>query len=351
MKCYPKMFIFVMLALIASFLPKPASSRSFEEAQQAKQAKPAAQQEEAQEADLGYTDEEYEAYEKATQETDIQKRATMLLGFLNKYPKSKLMPHIEGAYKTLLYDLSNSKKYNLLEPLAEQWLKLHPNDAQTLAYIAAAAGELGHDQRCVECLEEIFASQQSGTLAYEILARYKKINNQAKVTEWSEKLFKMPEYEGDYNLRAYFVKKYADAKNMPKAAEYASLTIKSIEAVKNPDAKAQEEIRALRKACHDLIGRNLYEQDKYADAIKEFQQAQKSEKYGEGYFYIGMSYRKLDKVDPEAIDAYAKSELLGGETKQKAKDNLEQVYKALHNQTLIGIEKVYKRAKEQLNQE
>ncbi len=44
---------------------------------------------------------------------------------------------------------------------------------------------------------------------------------------------------------------------------------------------------------------------------------------------------------------YAKAELQGGEIAPKAKENLEQLYKALHNNTLIGIEKVYRRAKEQ----
>ena len=37
-----------------------------------------------------YTDEEYDAYDKSVNEPDLDKRGTMLLAFMEKYPKSKL---------------------------------------------------------------------------------------------------------------------------------------------------------------------------------------------------------------------------------------------------------------------
>ena len=39
---------------------------------------------------------------------------------------------------------------------------------------------------------------------------------------------------------------------------------------------------------------------------------------------------------------------MGGEEAPRAKSRLEVLYKALHNDTLIGIDKVYKKAKELL---
>ena len=50
----------------------------------------------------------------------------------------------------------------------------------------------------------------------------------------------------------------------------------------------------------------------------------------------------------EAIDSFAKADLLGGDSKAHAKEDLETLYKSIHNKTLIGIDKVYKRAKESL---
>ena len=55
--------------------------------------------------------------------------------------------------------------------------------------------------------------------------------------------------------------------------------------------------------------------------------------------YINACYRIL-------INAYACAIVEGGEVGKKAKDNLEKFYKYLHNDTTVGIEKVYNKAKE-----
>ena len=54
---------------------------------------------------------------------------------------------------------------------------------------------------------------------------------------------------------------------------------------------------------------------------------------------------KLDKIE-DAILSFARSELQGGDIAAQAKDKLEQLYKAIHNDTTIGIDKIYRKAKE-----
>jgi hypothetical protein len=50
-------------------------------------------------------------------------------------------------------------------------------------------------------------------------------------------------------------------------------------------------------------------------------------------------------TDPEtAPDYFAAAEFMGGPLTKLAKENKEKLYKPLHNGTLIGIEKVHKRA-------
>jgi tetratricopeptide (TPR) repeat protein len=188
--------------------------------------------------------------------------------------------------------------------------------------------------------------QPTGSMAYTIAETYKKIKNSAKFLEWTDTIFKYPEYDSDYKLRYDLVQYYVDAKDFPKAAEWARMTLKAADLVKQPSAGTQEQLRGIRRACYHLIGVNLFEQGKFADAIKDLQLALKAEKYGEGYYYIGLCQWKQDKVE-DAMLSFAKAEQQGGEAAPKAKEKLEQLYKALHNNTLIGIDKIYKRAKEQ----
>jgi hypothetical protein len=78
-----------------------------------------------------------------------------------------------------------------------------------------------------------------------------------------------------------------------------------------------------------------------------FRKAVEAERYGLGYYEIGRCLDKQKKIE-EAILYYATAELLGGEDAPRAKARLEALYKALHDNTLIGIDKVYKKAKELL---
>ena len=338
MRCHPKMFLFAALLLAAAFFPNTGIAATLAEVSQGKAAD--------EEKETEYGEEEYNAYDAASKEPDFSKRGTMLLGFIEKYPKSSLMSYIKPAYENLLHDCSQAKQYDRLEPLAEKWLKLNPGNVRTIAYIAEAAEKLGHDQKCVECLEEIYRMEPTGSMAYNILQTYRKIKNQAKVSEWADKIFKMPEYDADFGLRYGFVTQYMEAKNSAKAAEYAQLTLKATDLVKEPSKDVQEQIRKVRYACHLVIGTSLYDAGKYVEAIKSLQQALRFEKHGEPYYYVGMSQWKQDQTE-DAMLSFARAERQGGDIAPQAKEKVEFLYKKMHNDTTVGIEKIYRRAMEE----
>lgn len=337
MERYLKGFLLALLASAAALFPVAAGRWLM-----AEQEKPATEEQETK-----YSEEEYNEYVKARSEPNPEKRGAMLLAFMQKYPKSELLSYVEKDYPILLSECSKDQKYAQLEPLAKEWLKLHPKDVQTIAFVAEAAQKLGHDQLYVDCLLDIYNLQPSPTLAYDIFQVYKKMNNEAKFLEWTEKLFKYPEFDSDFSLRYALVQHYVEAQNYPKAAEYAQATLKSADLIKQPDAMTQEALREVRRACYHVIAMNHYNRNRYAEAIRSFQQALKAKSYGEGHYYIAMCLWKQDQIE-EAILEFVKSEILGGATKEKAKENVEQLYKPLHNKTLVGIEKVYRKAKEEL---
>jgi tetratricopeptide (TPR) repeat protein len=330
--------LFSMLAITAFAFAAIGVSYAGAEPQQAASA-------EEQESSPEYI-EQYEAWEKAKDEPDLQKSATMLIQFLEKYPKSELRKHAEGSYLNVLIKCSESKKYQDLETLAEQWLKLRPGDLQTIGFIVSAARELGHNDKWTQNLVEIYKMQPTGNLANEIAQVFNKTGNKAKYLEWTDTALKSSEFETDFKTRLELVQFYVGEKNPPKALEYARAALKAADLVKEPAVETKQQLIKVRKACLDTIGKILLEQDQFEDAIKAFQQAHSLEKSGESCYFIAYCLRMQKNVD-DAMIWYAKAEQNGGEFAPKAKENLEQLYKALHNNTLIGIEKIYRKAQSQ----
>jgi tetratricopeptide (TPR) repeat protein len=212
-------------------------------------------------------------------------------------------------------------------------------------YIVQASRELGHNDKWIQSLLEIYKKQPTGSLADEIAQAYNTTKNKAKYIEWTETALKTPEFETDFKTRLSLVQFYVEEKNPAKAVEYARAALKSTDLVKDPSTETKEQLYKVRKACHDTIGKILMEQDKYDEAIKSFQQALKMEKTSESCYFIAYCLRMQKNID-DAMLWYARAEQHGGDYAPKAKENLEQLYRAIHNNTLIGIEKIYRKAKD-----
>jgi len=300
----------------------------------------------SEEEETGYSEEEYAAWETADKEPDPLKSGAMLIEFIKKNPNSKLMVYVEGSYNRILSQCSEAKKYQELETLAEQWNTIKPGVAQTLAYIVTASEKLGHDEKSAQRLEELYKMfPEEGDYPYRIAQLYKKLKNDSKYLQWVDIILKLPKYESDFGLRYELMQYYTENKNMGKTIEFAQATLKAADLVKDPSEDLKKTLRAVRHQVNHVIGVTYYDQKKYAEAIKAFQNAIKAEKYADGYYWIGMCQWAQDQAD-EAMISFAKAEKQGGDFAPKAKEKLEFLYKKIHNDTTIGINKIYKKAEE-----
>jgi len=291
-------------------------------------------------------EDQYNAYYTARQEPDLEKRAEMLIDFLQKYPNTALVQNVDFEYLNMLKESSHGRDLKLVESLAGNWLKIHPDDTvRAYGFVAEAANNLQKFEKSAEYLQKIYQLEPSAKLAREIHASYQKTGNLEKEMEWAEKLFKMPEFGSDYMLRFSYVMKFSEKKNLPKAAEFAQLTLKSADSAGQQDPESEQQLRKVRRACHHVIASNFMAEKKYDEAIAEFKEAIKAEKYGQGYYQIGLCLDNQKAIE-EACLYYAAAVLIDEEDAQKAKARLEVLYKSLHNNTLIGIDKVYTKAKD-----
>jgi tetratricopeptide (TPR) repeat protein len=308
-------------------------------------AQPAMQQEE----EVKYTEEEWKALDDAAKEQNYDKRGTMLLEFIGKWPKSELLGNVKDAYVTVLLGACDKEeKWDLLRSLAEKWRALHPNDKEILKVIAKASYKAEDYEKCGECFEELYKTEPTGPYALAILENYVKANNLAKQIDWTDRILKMPGLEGEFGLSWDLVKKYSASDNLPKMAEWCKKTLIAADAVKKLDKETQEQLKETRNACHLIVGRSRYTEDNFAEAEKEYRQALKYKTSCDAYFHIGMCLWKKPDVE-NAMVYLAAAELVGADTcKATAKKGLEDLYKSQHNQNIDSIYKEYRKAREQL---
>jgi len=312
-------------------------------------------------AEAEMTEEEYEAYmaeysawENADKEPDILKSGAMLIEFIKKNPGSTLAPYAESSYMRLINRCVEEKKYQELETLTEQWNTFKPGDENIIRLFAAAAKELKHTEKYLQVLEDMYKKEPQLDYAKDIRDLYKELNNDAKYVEWTETILKSPEEASNFLLHYELFQHYTDKNDTAKAMEYAQSTLKTIDQVKNPPADVAKIVPDIRYELNHNIGVSHYSNKRYDDAISYFMRALRDKKYSNGYYLIARSLWEQKKT-MNAMFAFAKAQLLGESAQAsaedktiapRAKEGMEQLYKAMQNNTLVGIDRRYKRAQE-----
>jgi tetratricopeptide (TPR) repeat protein len=285
------------------------------------------------------------AYAEAIDEKDPVKQADLLVAFMDKYPKSDMIEtYIKPAYRALLFECYTNKKFKELDAITGKWLKLFPDNMETVSLAAAAAKELKNDKKYLDLLLKIYEVNPTVGGAFEITKLYKSMGNFDKFIEWAEKTLKYPDYDVDYTLRYEIMSMYVDRQNYPKASEWAKKILPIIDAAPKPDAAGAKQMKDIRRTCYSVIAYNYYETGKNKESIEYFEKALRVEKFQDGFYYIGQIYWRTQNPE-KAHDYFAAAEIFdNGSMTEKAKEHKEQLYKSLHNNTLIGIDKVMKRA-------
>ena len=309
--------------------------------------------------EVGYTEEEYAAWEAADKEADIVKSGAMLIEFINENPKSKLSPYAEGSYMRLLNRCVQEKKYQELETLAEQWNSFKPGDDNIVRMIAVSAKELNHTEKYVQTLEEIYKKTPDLNFAKELAGLYKEMKNDDKYIEWTITIMKTPEEASNFLLHYELFQHYSNKKDSAKIIEYAQSTLKAIDQTKNSPADTAKLMLDIRHNLNHTIGVMYLNDKRYDNAITYFLNALKAKKYADGYYQIAQCLSMQNKP-LNAIYAYAKAQQQGESAQAsaadksvatRAKERMETVYKAMQNNTLVGIQNRYKRAESMSDEE
>ncbi len=297
-----------------------------------------------------YTVEEYNAYQAITGEPDPAKKMDLIVKFFKTYPKSTLLVHVTGDFQTMLKALQDGKKWPQLITVGKQFLAVSPDDPYTIALIAAAYSETKNYKQFVVFGEESYRTNPSGNLAYAMAKAYQSLGNNAKLVEWAERT--VAAIPDNFEMRMELAKIYADSNRPADAEKHAQQCLKAIQAAQKPENASDRDWKTttdhFQMASYFIMGNSAFQKQSYAAAVTNLENSLKiNNRNDTAYYILAQSYLQLRQTNP-ALKNFAKAALLGGSVAEAAKQNLELYYKQTHRNSLIGIERIYEVAKEEL---
>jgi len=297
-----------------------------------------------------YTAEEYKAYEDATKETDVAKKTELLVAFLKERPKSTLREHIIAAYQAMMNNLHSASNWKSVIASGELFLTAAPNDIYTISLLTTAYQESKNPRKFVQYGEKVFAQTPQGNTAYYLAKAYQDLKNDAKFLQWAEKTVEL--LPDNYEMLLELTKAYAAGKRNPQASKYGKQCIKTFQSAAKPEAVSDKDWKAYANnalaSCNAIVGNVAFEQQDYNSAVTYLESSLKYFSRNDmAYYYLGQAYWQTNKLDL-AMLAFAKGYLLNGSSSPSSKQHLENLYRSTHRNSLVGLERVIAKAKQEI---
>jgi len=297
-----------------------------------------------------YTAEEYKAYQEATNEKDPAKKVALIVQFLKDRPQSTLREHVVAAYQAQMNELQSAQKWTELITSGESFLAAVPDDIFSISMLATGFQQTKNNKQFVVYGEKVFEKSPQGNTAYYLAKAYLALENTPKFLHWGEKTVEF--FPDNHEILLELTKKFAAAKKGAQASKYGRQCVKAFQSAKKPDGVEDKDWKSYTSnslaSCHAVVGTVAFEQQDYGSAVANLESSLRY--YGRNdiaFFHLAMSYWQQQKVDL-AMKNFAKAYLLNGGTSRAAKQHLDNLYKSTHQNTLVGLERVIDKAKEEL---
>ena len=315
---------------------------------------------------------DFAQYDTFKKETDTQKRADLLIGFVKEHPISRMLLYATTDYvecvKPLLAKNDFAKSISMLESLwsilptaktvqdaalpagVEDFLKDLLNSQKLI--VSTMAGAYYQSQnwpKAAETVEKLYELTPDKATLPLLADIYLKMQNVDKYLANGQKIlaeFPMDQPQG-YTTAIQMAQVYIQKQDANSAIDLLS-KVMDVYGDKAPPNIPEAQWNATRAFAYSVIASGIYTKKDYPKAMELYEKVVKFDpKHQDAYYYIGMS--KWQTQNPEgAIESFAKCVVLNGQLAKRAQQYLEQLYKARHKDTLDGIDEVMTKAKSEL---
>jgi len=315
---------------------------------------------------------DYPQYEAIKKEADVQKRADLLLAFVKERPISKVLLYAANDYMACVKPQLDKKDWAKAVSMEEAFWAVIPTE-QTVqaAGIPAGVEEFIKTQlvptqqlllqslvgtyyqaqnwpKAAEMAEKLYALAPDKALLPQIADIYMRFNNVDKYLTYGQKILAEYPMEQSYGTALQMATVYIQKQDLTTAIDLLT-KVMDVYGDKVPANVSEPQWNATRAFAYGVIASPVYQKKDYPKALELYEKVVKFDpKKDDAYYYIGMC-RWQAKDQDGAIAAFAKAVVLNNKTlAPKAKEYMENLYKAQHNGSLDGLDQVLAKAKAEL---
>jgi tetratricopeptide (TPR) repeat protein len=287
-------------------------------------------------------------------ETDSQKRADALVAWVKNNPRAtRAIAYAAFAYGEVVSGILKSGDAQKALTMIQTFQTAAPADTSLVPLQMSAYYQAKNFAKAAEIGEKIYSEKPSLEMANSLYTIYGQMNppNADKMLVYGEKLVAEVPIEKSYLAALQLAQIYAQRRNTDKALQYFT-KVMDVYGDKVPTGYKEADWNAVRAVAFAAMAADSYMKKDYPKATELYTKvitfAPKTDELAcQAWYYIGMA-KWQGKDQKAAIEPFAYAYVIGKSLSPKAKDNLDNLWKAEHNDSLDGLDAVIAKAKSDL---
>ena len=276
-------------------------------------------------------------------------RSAKLETYMQKlHPKSKILQYMASFFTQIARDLQAAGRSGEADAVQAKMAKMFPEAAAAAEAQAFQQAFQAKDYtKAIQLGEKIYAKNPDPQVAVMLAQSYIATKNVAKALEYSEKVLESLGPKKGVYFGTWLAAHYRSQGNRDKALEYYNRILRAYPSI-GPEGWTSQGWAELKAAAYAVRGTDAYVKQDYAGAVQNYEESLQYEPHNEAaYLFLGLSQWKRQKLDL-ALDAFAKGTVLNKPNSAKARQYLEQLYKARNNDSLEGLDALLEAARQAL---
>jgi tetratricopeptide (TPR) repeat protein len=284
---------------------------------------------------------------KATQ-TDPQKRADALVAWVSGHPRAtRAIAYAASYYAEVVSSVSKADPQKALT-MIQTFQTAAPHNTTLVPLQMSAHYQAKNWAKAAEIGEKLYAATPSAGMANDLSNIYMQAGNSEKYVFYAEKVLADVGIEKGYAIALQIANVHVQKKEMAQALPLLAQLMTAY-GDKVPAGIQEANWNQTRAFAFGVMAADSFTKKDLPKAIELYEKVIKfAPKSEDAWYFIGMAKWQL-KDQKGAIEPFAKAYVIGGKLySQKAKDNLDQLYKAEHNGSMDGLDAVIAKAKADL---